>query len=100
MKRNPLIKATGDLSAYSVADGSVNDVSPAFRKRFDGAHAAAKRYAHVPKDVVRLKKARLRWDKIQDGTITGPAADGLRRDYAKEFAIFEAELRASKKAGK
>jgi hypothetical protein len=33
----------------------------------------------------RKQKARLLWSRIQSGKLTGPGAEAVRRDYAKEF---------------
>ena len=46
----------------------------------------------------RIQMARIRFTLVESGKVTGTAAAGLERDYAKEFARFRAEAEAQRRS--
>lgn len=61
-----------------------------FRDRFKGAHAitTGPRY-RKSNQTLKMARAHKAWKAWKSGKLVASAAAGVRRDYAKEFLIFE-----------
>lgn len=70
-----------------------------FRHRFDGSTTMLKRLARPQKEIERARALRV-WRRVREGTITGAALEGVRRDYAEWFRLFEAEEFTAKSSKK
>ena len=63
-------------------------------KRLNARDGSEGRYAWRP----RIQIARIRFTLVESGKVTGTAAAGLERDYAKEFARFRAAAEAQRRS--